>query len=249
TDAKSDEKPKAPPPAAPVTIDFDGIECRTRHLPVAAANLSALHSGSAGQIFFLREADGKKALQRFDVKDRKTDTLLADAGDFEISFDAKKVLYSVKDAWFIASATGKKIEPVDGKDGKLKMDSIEVRIDPRAEWPEMFEDAWRINRDFFYDAKMHGVDWKAMHEKYVQFLPHAAVRSDVTRIIQWMCSELSVGHHRGGGGDTLDEVKTVPGGLLGADYTIENGRYRFAKVYGGLNLTPELRPPLTQPRP
>src|SRR5262249_53694423 len=128
TDAKSDEKPKAPPPAAPVTIDFDGIEYRILDLPVAAANLSALHSGSAGQIFFLREADGKKALQRFDLKDRKTDTLLADAGDFEISFDAKKVLYSVKDAWFIASATGKKIEPVDGKDGKLKMDSIEVRI-------------------------------------------------------------------------------------------------------------------------
>ncbi|HKF41579.1 MAG TPA: PDZ domain-containing protein [Thermoanaerobaculia bacterium] len=247
TDAKSDEKPKAPPATAPVTIDFDGIEYRILDLPVPAADLSNLHAGASGQILFLREADGKKAIQRFDLKDRKTDTLLPDASDFEVSFDAKKVLYAIKDSWYIASATGKKIEPVDGKDGKLKMDSIEVRIDPRAEWPEMFEDAWRINRDFFYDARMHGVDWKAMHEKYAQFLPHAAVRSDVTRIIQWMCSELSVGHHRGGGGDTLDEVKTVPGGLLGADYTIENGRYRFAKVYGGLNWTPELRSPLTEP--
>jgi len=127
------------------------------------------------------------------------------------------------------------------------MDAVEVRVDPRAEWPEIFEDAWRINRDYFYDPQMHGVDWKAMREKYAQFLPHATVRSDVTRIIQWMCSELSVGHHRGGGGDTLAEVKTVPGGLLGADYTIENGRYRFAKVYGGLNWTPELRSPLTEP--
>ncbi|HYV42352.1 MAG TPA: PDZ domain-containing protein, partial [Thermoanaerobaculia bacterium] len=84
-------------------------------------------------------------------------------------------------------------------------------------------------------------------EKYAPFLPHAAVRGDVNRIIQWMCSELSVGHHRGGGGDTLAEVKTVPGGLLGADYTIENGRYKFVKVYGGLNWTPELRSPLTEP--
>jgi tricorn protease len=247
TDAKSDEKPKPPPAAAPVTIDFEGIEYRILDLPIPAADLSNLHAGSTGQVFFSRESDGKKALQRFDLKDRKTDTLLPDAADFEISADAKKILYVVKDSWYIASATGKKIEPVDGKDGKLKMDAIEVRIDPRAEWPEMFEDAWRINRDFFYDAKMHGVDWKAMHEKYAQFLPHAAARSDVTRIIQWMCSELSVGHHRGGGGDTLDEIKNVPGGLLGADYTIENGRYRFAKVYGGLNWTPDLRSPLTEP--
>jgi tricorn protease len=97
------------------------------------------------------------------------------------------------------------------------------------------------------DPHMHGVDWKAAREKYAPLLPHAAVRGDVNRIIQWMCSELSVGHHRGGGGDTLAEVKTVPGGLLGADYAIENGRYRFAKVYGGLNWTPELRSPLTEP--
>ena len=73
------------------------------------------------------------------------------------------------------------------------------------------------------------------------------MRADLNRVIQWMCSELSVGHHRGGGGDTLAEVKTVPGGLLGADYAIENGRYRFAKVYGGLNWNPELRSPLTEP--
>jgi len=246
-DVKSDEKPKAPAPAAPVSIDFDGLQYRILDLPIPAADISALHAGAAGQIFFLREADGKKALQRFDLKDRKTDTLLPEAGGFEISADGKKVLYFTKDSWFIASATGKKIEPVEGKDGKLKMDAIEVRIDPRAEWPEIFEDAWRVNRDYFYDPHMHGVDWKAMHEKYAQFLPHAAVRSDVTRIIQWMCSELSVGHHRGGGGDTLAEARTVPGGLLGADYSIENGRYRFTKVYGGLNWTPELRSPLTEP--
>src|SRR6266851_1162379 len=244
TDAKSDEKPKPPAPAEPVRIDFDGMNARILDLPVPAADLTELHPGPAGQIFFLRDAEEKKALQRFDLKDRKTETLLPEVNDYEISADGKKLLYRSKENWAIVSASAKKIEPTEGK---LKMDAVEVRVDPRAEWPEIFEDAWRINRAYFYDPQMHGVDWKAMREKYAQFLPHATVRSDVTRIIQWMCSELSVGHHRGGGGDTLAEVKTVPGGLLGADYTIENGRYRFAKVYGGLNWTPELRSPLTEP--
>jgi tricorn protease len=86
-----------------------------------------------------------------------------------------------------------------------------------------------------------------MREKYAAFLPHLATRADLNRVIQWMCSELAVGHHRVGGGDSFNEVKSVPGGLLGADYSVENGRYRFKKVYGGLNWTPELRSPLTEP--
>jgi tricorn protease len=83
-------------------------------------------------------------------------------------------------------------------------------------------------------------------QKYAAFLPDLAVRSDLNRVIQWMCSELGVGHHRGGGG-TIYEPKNVPGGLLGADFVIESGRYRFKKVYGGLNWNPGLRSPLTEP--
>jgi tricorn protease len=244
TDAKSDEKPKAPPVVEPVRIDFDGLNYRILDLPIPEAELSNLQTGEAGQIFFVRTSDEKKALQRFDLKDRKTETLLGDVDDYQISADAKKLLYKAKDNWAIASSTAKKI---DGAEGAVKMAAIEVKIDPRAEWPEIFLEAWRINRDWFYDPNMHGVDWKAMREKYGQFLPHLAIRQDLNRVIQWMCSELSVGHHRGGGGDSLAEVKTVPGGLLGADYAIENGRYRFAKVYGGLNWNPELRAPLTEP--
>ena len=94
---------------------------------------------------------------------------------------------------------------------------------------------------------MHGVDWPAMRKKYAALLSDVAVRSDLNRVIQWMSSELSVGHHAGGGGDRLETPKTVPGGLLGADYSVENGRYRFKKVYGGLNWNPQLRAPLTEP--
>ncbi len=111
----------------------------------------------------------------------------------------------------------------------------------------MFDEAWRINRDYFYDPHMHGADWPAMKKKYAAFLPDVATRGDLDRLITWMLSELAVGHSYLAPGERLHERKTVPGGLLGADYEIADGRYRFKKVYGGLNWTPDLRAPLTAP--
>ncbi len=241
---KSDEKPKPPPVVEPVRIDFDGLNQRILDLPVPGADLSNLQPGESGQVFFLRAADEKTALQRFDLKDRKTETLLPDVEDYEISADAKKLLYKTKESWAITSASTKK---VDASEGKVNVAAIEVKVDPRVEWPEMFEDAWRVNRDYFYDPGMHGLDWKAIHEKYAQFLPHLTVRQDLNRVFRWMLSELSVGHSYITNPGDLPEPKSVMGGLLGADYAVENGRYKFAKVYGGLNWTPELRSPLTEP--
>ena len=128
------------------------------------------------------------------------------------------------------------------------VDAMDVRVDPQAEWPQIFNEAWRINRDYFYAPTMHGANWTAMHEE-VRAVPRRTwrPRDDLNRVIQWMSSELAVGHHHGGGGDSPAEPRTVPGGLLGADYEVENGRYRFKKVYGGLNWTPKLRAPLTEP--
>ena len=80
----------------------------------------------------------------------------------------------------------------------IKTSELEVKIDPLAEWPQIFDEAWRINRDYFYDPGMHGADWPAMKEIYSQFLPDLACRSDLNRMIQWMCSEISVGHHEPG---------------------------------------------------
>jgi tricorn protease len=259
SDKKEPAKPEAPKvdpktgrddpkvavaPVAPITIDFEGIETRIVDLPIPAASLSDLSAGEAGQIFFLRENDGKKAIQRFDLKDRKAETLLADADDYEVSADGKKLLYRVKEAWAMGSATAKTLTPGEGK---IKVEAIEVRSEPRAEWAQIFNEAWRINRDYFYDPGMHGADWNKMREKYAQFLPELSSRADLNRLIQWLCSELGVGHHRGGGGDFFIDGKAVPGGLLGADYEINDGHYRFKKVYGGLNWNPALRAPLTEP--
>jgi tricorn protease len=238
-DAKDAKKIDA---VASTVIDFEDLSNRILALPVPAGEYESLRAGGEGQVYYLKTSEGKKSLQRFDLKTRKSDTFVADADDYELSFDTKKALVRAKTDWTIV-ATKKGESP----DAKVNLDAIEVRIDPRAEWAQMFADAWRINRDYFYDPGMHGNDWKAIRAKYEPFVQHVAVRDDLTRLMQWMLSELSVGHSRESGGETLAEPKTVPGGLLGADYAVENGRYRFKKVYGGLNWNPQLRAPLTEP--
>lgn len=248
-DAGSEETPeKYAPPR--VQIDFEGLAQRIVALPLPRGFYTRLQAGGEGQLFYLRAERGPfggapaaSALARFDLKERKEKRLVEEAQAFGLSGDRKKVL--------VTTAGGSWIRPVgdtiDLAKGKLELGSIQVRIDPRVEWAAMFDEAWRINRDCFYDPGMHGADWPAMRTKYAQFLPHVTTRADLTRVIRWMCSELAVGHHTTGGGDTLWKAATVPGGLLGADYAIEGGRYRFRKVFGGLNWTPDLRAPLTEP--
>jgi tricorn protease len=128
----------------------------------------------------------------------------------------------------------------------LRLDEMEVYVDPRAEWKQMYREVWRIQRDFLYDPNFHGLDLKAAQEKYAPYLEGLASRGDLNYLFNEMLGGLSLQHLYVGGGDT-PEVKRVRGGLLGADYTVENGRYRFARVYGGENWNPQLRAPLTQP--
>jgi len=139
-------------------------------------------------------------------------------------------------------------EKPEGGKGMLNINAIEVKIDPPAEWKDILDEAWRVNRDYFYDPGMHGVDWAAMKTKYEAFLPDLSCRSDLNRVLQWMLSELSIGHsYITNQGDFLYQPKDIKGGLLGADYNIENNRYRIKKIYGGLNWNPRLRSPLTEP--
>jgi tricorn protease len=250
-ESKKGESPNAPDKAdQPLTVDFQGLESRIICLPVEEGNYYNLQVGEEGKVYYLEApaiAGGPYAkgtrLHCYDLEKRKDEVIIAEVNQYQISHDKKKILYQEGESW--------KIVPISGKSeagkGNLAINAIQVRIDPRAEWNQIFDEAWRINRDYFYATNMHGVDWKAMRKKYEPFLPHLSCRDDLNRLIQWMCSELAVGHHRVGGGDFYHDPEKVPGGLLGADYAIENGRYRFKKVYGGLNWNPELRSPLTEP--
>ena len=164
-------------------------------------------------------------------------------GGFSLSADGKKVLYAGQDDFGIADAGGK----IDRAKSAIPVDKLTVRIDPRAEWQQIYDEVWRINRDYFYDPGMHGADWPAMGEKYSGFLTDVTNRADLNKVLRWMCSEIAVGHHRVGGGDQRNDPERVGGGLLGADFELADGRYRFAHVLGGLNWNPELRAPLTEP--
>jgi len=170
-------------------------------------------------------------------------TLTEKAGSFVLSTDGKRALLRVKDDWHIVEIADK----LDLEKFKLDVGRIQVRVDPPAEWAQMLDEAWRINRDYFYDPGFQGADWPAMRTKYRAFLPDLASRNDLFRVIRWMLSELAVGHSYQSPGDSAFESETIPGGLLGADYEVANGRYRFKKVFGGLNWTPDLRSPLTEP--
>ncbi|CAN5494183.1 S41 family peptidase [soil metagenome] len=249
--SKTDEKAKKETPAPEkkaesMRIDWDGIQNRIIDFPIKAGNFSDLNMGKDGELLYVSsKEDGTSTLRKYDMKKRK-DTDVMELDGYELSADGKKMLYvsGGGKVWGI-SAAGEK--PEAGK-GILNVADVQVKIDPIAEWPNIFNESWRVNRDYFYDPGMHGADWPAMKKKYAAFLPDLACRSDLNNVIQWMCSELAVGHHRLTAlGEKLNNPATVPGGLLGADYTIANNRYQIKKIYGGLNYNPNLRSPLTEP--
>ncbi len=244
--AKTKKDDTADKKTSGMTIDWDGIQNRIIDLPIKAGSYSQLEMGKQDELLYIENdpnTNGPGTLHKYDIKKRKDDEVTAMNG-YILSADGKKMLFVNSGRWFISGAGDK---PAPGK-GMLDIDDIEVKIDPKEEWPQIFDEAWRINRDYFYDPGMHGANWAAMKKKYQVFLPHLSCRNDLNAVIQWMCSELAVGHHRlTNGGDYLNNPDNVSGGLLGADYSIEKNRYRIKKIYGGLNWNPNLRSPLTEP--
>ena len=190
--------------------------------------------------------------RRFDLKTREEETLAEGIEEFQLSADRKKLLYRSGEPGGrsrpVAPPAAGRLGIVDaGKfnkgDGALNLDAVSVRVEPRAEWPQILREAWRINRDYFYATNMHGADWNAVWPKYEELVPHLASRGDLNRVIRMMLSELAVGHSFLGGGERLYEPKPIPVGLLGADYDMADGRYRFKTIYGGAYWDPSLRAP------
>jgi tricorn protease len=227
-------------------IDLEGIENRIIDIPLKPGNYYGLGMGKEGELLYIAAQFGvgeSSSLHKYDIKKRK-DAEVMDIDRYFLSANGKKMLYVKGGAWGVTTSGDKP----DVSRGALNVADVQVKFEPAEEWTNIFNEAWRVNRDYFYDPGMHGADWPAMKKKYATFLPDLSCRSDLNTLIQWMCSELSVGHHRLTGlGERLNTVQSVNGGLLGADYRVANNRYQLKKIYGGLNWTPNLRSPLTEP--
>ena len=248
-DAAGKEAGKEKKEPVKVTIDFENISQRILALPIPEGNYFGMYNGKEG-VLYLVEAPVvltnagpvQLAVQRFDMKTRKTEKIVEGIRDFALSANGDKIIYRQGDNWFI-TASDKAVKPGEGQ---LKAGDLEVYVDPRAEWKQMYDEVWRIERDFFYDPHFHGLDLKAAEKAYQPFLNGITSRADLDYLFADMLGNLNVLHMYVAGG-TMPEVKNVKVGLLGADYTLENGRYRFARIYNGENWNPQLHAPLTQP--
>jgi tricorn protease len=244
--------PAGKPEPVNVVVDLERIGQRIVALPLPARPYAALIPGKSGSFFLLESIPPSgtaatpqvgMAVHRFDVDKRKAEKILDGVTQFDVSANGEKMLFGQAPARYTIASTTAPLKPGEGV---LNLGEMEVRVDPRAEWKQMYHEAWRVQRDFFYDPSFHGLDLPAAEKRYASYLDAVASRADLNYLFQEMLGNMSVGHHNSGGGD-VPQPQRYTGGLLGTDYAIENGRYRFKKIYNGENWNPNLVAPLTQP--
>ena len=251
-EATPSPKPSAHPDAenAAVKIDFDGMLQRIVALPAPNANYVGLAAGKPGEVFLLQAPlttvqpeQPPMSVVKFDMQSRKALPLAQGVYDFALSFNGEKMLLQDSpDTWAIVSTDA----PAKPGEGALKTADMELWTVPREEWAQMYRETWRIERDFFYDPHYGGLNLPQTERRFAEFLPGIGSRDDLTFLTHQMLSYLSTGHMWVGGG-TEPEMNRVNTGMLGADYTIDHDRYRFAKIFNGENWNPQLMAPLTQP--
>jgi tricorn protease len=253
---KADKKSTAKDKTKATVVDLDGLGNRILALPIPARNYVELAVGKSG-VLFLAEGTpvGRSSdegppppltLWRFTLEKRQTEQILSGINRFKVSADGEKLFYARQDAWFLTPTTELKPGAPDAAPGKpVNSGGMTALIDPRAEWQQMFRETWRLQRDFLYDPHTHGLNLKAVQARYQPYLAGLSSRAEFTYLSEEMLGEVQVGHmfvrspH-------ADSTAPRPG-KLGADFTIDANRYRFAKIYNGQNWTPALSAPLTQP--
>ena len=232
------------PATVVVKIDPAGFENRVRAIPGSPGTYGALAAINNG-VLYIKGDDDERSLKLYNIDDRKEETVLDGVRGYELSANNEKLLVSTGrgDTYAIVAAKpGQKTA-----DATLKLDTMEMKIDPKAEWAQEFTDAWRILRDWFYDPGMHGLDWNAMRAKYSQLVPFVAHRADLDYILGELAGDMNAGHVYVGSPSDINNVKRVDNGLLGAHIVADAGYYRIAHIYPGENWHEAFRSPLTEP--
>ena len=244
----------AAPRAVTVTIDFDGFMDRIVSLNVPARDYSALRTAGTGTLFFLEATPATgtsetpapgSTLHRYQLKERKAAVFASGIAQYALSQDGKKVLLrTAGPGGALQIVDTDKGTPTVGQ-GRLTA-TLRMWLDPKAEFKQMFDEGWRNQKHYLYVENMQGVDYAKVKAMYEPLLPFVAHRADFGYLLDWMGSEISIGHSYVSGGD-FPEVPATNVGLLGADFAIVNGRYRITKILTGENWNPELRAPLAAP--
>ena len=248
-DGEKKDADKGPPATK---VDLDDLDQRTIALPMPGRNYVGLGTGKPGVVFVLEapavldlEAGpgaGGAAVHRFDLAKRKAEKVIEKTSALALSDNGEKMLYGQGENWFLVGTAG----PAKPGDGALKLDGLEVRIDPRAEWKQIYKEAFRIQRDFLYDPNFHGYDLRRAWAESEGYLDGLGSRHDLNYLLDELLAGLSLQHVYVTGGD-VPQAESRKTGLLGADFTAADGRHKFAKVYRGESWNPGLRAPLTQP--
>jgi tricorn protease len=255
-DEKKPDEPKAaakPEPVKPTEIDLDGLGSRIAFVPIASGNFEHVEARKGKLFYISRPIDVTLAgrpgqqppsgtLHVYDLEKREDKVVIQGIDNYDLDKNGTKMLYKAGNDFGITEAQpGKK-----PGDGKLNLAALQVRVEPREEWKEIFHEAWRIERDFYWDPAMGGTDWKKIGARYEALLPWVAHRDDLNYIIGEMIAELSTSHTYVGGGD-IPQARRIGVGLLGVDFAADQGFYKLAKIYRGENWDPQTRSPLTEP--
>jgi tricorn protease len=257
-------------PQAPVTvsIDFDGLSQRILSVTgVPVRQYAQLAAGAAGTVFYRELAagggggfgGGGSTLHRYRLSDRRAQQFASGVADYAVSADGHKLLYRTGGGGGFGGRGGAARggsgpglflvdadrNPPQANQGRLNV-TLTMYLDPKAEFAQIFNEGWRNQRDYLYVPNMHGTNWPKDKEMYGQFLPYVMHRADLNYLLDNMGAEISIGHSYVRGGD-MPEVPQSRAGLLGADFTIDGGRYRISRIYDAESWNPDLRAPLAEP--
>lgn len=254
--AKKDDKKdddKEAKKSVTVAIDWDGLAERDVRFPIEPGQYDGL-AAAEGRVFYVSSAlggldgpveDAKTALHVFVMEDLKTHEFLSEMDGFDITPDGKKIIFKKGSTYEIIDASGEKAKTGDNV---LDLSHLDMKLDQRAEWTQIFEEGWRLQRDFFYDSTYHGVDWKKMHDRYAPLVEHVDHRFDLTYVLGEMIGELATGHTYVGGGDFYHPSANKVG-LFGANFVVDSAsrRYKIGRILEGQNWRDDRRSPLTEP--
>lgn len=221
-----------------IKIDLQDINNRIQALPLPAGYYRL--SGDVENMLVYQRGS---TIGAYDLKKKENNTLIESARGFDISADGKKMIYSARNNYYIVDA-GKK--PATPETGKINLDGIKQLVDPTAEWKQVFNEVWAMQKEYFYVENMHGADWPAIKTKYEKFLPYVNHRADLGYLLNEMMGEMVVGHNYIYPGDE-PSTPSVATGVLGADYAIENNRYKISKIYTRMDWNPSFKAPLAEP--